>query len=91
MNRSEVVAEVAKRSGLAESQVDLVVKTFTETVIEALGRGETVTIRRFGRFEARVRRAMTRPHPKTQEPVEIPERVGVKFLASELLTEELNK
>ena len=90
MNRSEVVAEVAARAVLPAPKVDRVLKEFTDLVTEKLVQGESVTIRRFGRFEARVRRAMTRPHPKTHESIQIPERVTAKFLPSDLLEEELN-
>lgn len=90
MNRSELIAQTSDRTGRNLDDVDKVVSTFFDLCTEALTLGEPVNVRRFGKFEPRLRRAMVKPNPKTGEPMDIPERLSVAFLPSELLKDRLN-
>ena len=90
MNRSEVIAQTAERLSKPVETVEAVVSVFFDVCAEALAQGEPVNVRRFGKFEPRLRRAMTKPNPKTGEPMNIAERLSVAFLPSELLKAALN-
>lgn len=90
MNRSELITTTADRLGKPAEVVEAVVTTFFELCASVLAEGEPVNVRRFGKFEPRLRRAMTKPNPKTGEPMNIPERLSVAFLPSELLKGRLN-
>lgn len=91
MNRSQAIASAAKRCRLTQEQVETAVSNFLEVCTEALVQGEKVAIRRFGNFEPRLRRAMTKPNPKTGEMMEIPQRMSVAFLPSDTLKDRINE
>jgi nucleoid DNA-binding protein len=90
VNRSEVIAKAAEEAGVDAAVVEKVVTTFFEIISETLSNGDPVNVRRFGKFEPRLRRAMTKPNPRSGEPMEIPERLSVVFLPSEILKGRLN-
>lgn len=90
MNRSEVIAATAENLGQSVETVEKVVTEFFDRCTAALADGEPVAVRRFGKFEPRLRRAMEKPNPKTGETMRIPERLSVAFLPSDLLKERLN-
>ncbi len=55
MNKSELVDAIAQQTSLTKKDIDTVVSTFTETVMDAIASGEKVTLVGFGTFEARGR------------------------------------
>ncbi len=65
MTKSQLVAAAAVRAGLPESQAARVLDAAEQLVLEALQRGEKVTIAGFGRFEMRSRGEKTYVNPKT--------------------------
>lgn len=65
MTKSQLVAAVAARTGLPESEAARVMETAEELILEALRRGEKVTIAGFGRFEMRPRSEKAYVNPRT--------------------------
>lgn len=65
MTKSQLVAAVAARTGLPESEAARVMETVEELILEALRRGEKVTIAGFGRFEMRTRSEKAYVNPRT--------------------------
>lgn len=90
MNRSEVITITAQRTEAPEPEVEKIVTAFFEVCTEVLSVGEPVNVRRFGKFEPRLRRAQRKPNPKSGELMEIPERISATFLPSDILKERLN-
>ncbi len=77
MTRSQLIAKIARQTGLPVSQVENVVTTMVEDIIESLQQGEKVTIAGFGRFEMRDRKTKAYTNPKTKvssqlQPTSIP-------------------
>ncbi len=77
MTRSQLIAKVARQTGLPVSQVENVLATIIDDVIDSLQQGEKVTIAGFGRFEMRDRKTKAYTNPKTKvssqlEPTSIP-------------------
>ncbi len=77
MTRSQLIAKIARQTGLPVSQIENVLTTMVDDVIEALGQGEKVTIAGFGRFEMRDRKTKAYTNPKTKvasqlQPTSIP-------------------
>jgi nucleoid DNA-binding protein len=91
MNRSQAVAATANRVGITPEQAEASVSAFLDVLADTLVSGEPVALRRFGKFEPRLRRAMSKPNPGTGELMDIPERLSVAFLPSDLLKNRLNK
>jgi DNA-binding protein HU-beta len=90
MNRSDLIAEIAERQNLPATTVEEVLDAFTSLTLETLQQGEQVAIRSFGKFVPRVRKAVTRMNPRTQEPISVPETRSVGFVPSLKLKERLN-
>ena len=65
MTKSQLVAAVAARTGLPESEAARVMETAEELILEALRRGEKVTIAGFGRFEMGPRSEKAYVNPRT--------------------------
>lgn len=91
MNRSTLIQLTAELTDKSVDEVESVVSTFFEIVTDTLAKGEPVNLRKFGKLEPRLRRAMNKPNPRTGDTMEIPERVSVALLPSDLLKARLNE
>lgn len=85
MNKSELVKSIAKKSGLTETQANDAFKALTETVSEALGKGEDVTLVGFGTFKVTERKAKKGRNPATGETIQIPAKKAPVFKAGKAL------
>lgn len=85
MNRSDTIAAIAQRSGLAPQVVDQALSALQSVVTEALVKGEKVTIPGFVAFEAVQRSAREGRNPATGEKMQIPARTAVKVSAGQAL------
>ena len=72
MNKTELVALVAEKSGLTKKDAETAVTAVLDTVVEAVTNGEKVQIVGFGTFEQRQRNARTGCDPRTGNTIEIP-------------------
>ena len=61
MTKSQLIAAAAVRTGLPESEAACVLEAAEELILEALRRGEKVTIAGFGRFEPARRKGICEP------------------------------
>ena len=90
MNKSEVVAEVAAKTGdtkkVAEASVDAVVSVIKEALME----GEKVQLVGFGSFEIRERAARKGRNPQTKEELIIPASKAPVFKAGKQLKDLVN-
>lgn len=71
MNKTELVAALAEKTGVSKKDTDNTINAFTEVIIEALKRDDKVQIPGFGSFEVRERAARTGRNPHTGEAIEI--------------------
>lgn len=71
MNKSGLVAEVAKRTGASKAEVGRVLEAVMDVIRERVIRGERVALVRFGTFERRRRSRRLARNPRKPE-VEIP-------------------
>lgn len=85
MNKSELVAAVAARSGQTQGDVDETIKALFEVVAEAVGKGEKVQIPGWISFEQTERSARTGRNPQTGETIQIPASKAVKVSAGSKL------
>lgn len=91
MNRGDVVKMVAEGSDLPVAQVDQVLTGLLEAITEGLAAGQTVNIRRFGKWEPRHRNAVVRKNPRTGEAIPVPAKTSVGFIPSGNLKAVLNQ
>lgn len=79
MTKTELIVELADRTGLSKVDAEKVLKAFIETVEDTLVKGEKLQLTGFGTFEVIERAAREGRNPKTGEPMSIPETKSPKF------------
>ena len=72
MNKTELVAAVAEKTGLQKKDADKAVSAVFDTIVETLAKGDKVQLASFGIFEVRERKARVGRNPRTKEPIDIP-------------------
>lgn len=86
MNKTELIAVMANRANVTQKVAEDVLKAFTDTVSETLGRrGEKVVVTGFGTFEVRHRVQRTGKNPRTGEVITVPAQKTPAFRAGKLL------
>ena len=81
VNRTELVAEIAKKAGLSKTEADGALSAFQEILIDSLKKGETVKVTGLMNVERVSRAARTGRNPRTGEEIKIPAGYGVKISA----------
>jgi integration host factor subunit beta len=71
MNRTDLVAALAKESDLSKTKAEAVVELFFEAMADALARGDRVEIRGFCSFFTKDYKGYTGRNPKTGEFVQV--------------------
>ncbi len=91
MNKTELTAAVAEKTGLAKTDAAKALNAFFETVTETLGKGEAVQIIGFGTFEVSEYSARTGRNPQTGETLTIAAGKRPKFVAGAALKAAVSK
>jgi DNA-binding protein HU-beta len=79
MTKTDLVKEVAKKSKIAQKDVEHVLNSFFDTVKHTVKKGEKVAVIGFGNFEARQRAQRTGVNPKTRKKMIIPAKMVPVF------------
>ena len=72
MNKGELVAAMASKSGLSRKNCEAALDAFVAATGDALKNGDKVHLVGFGTFEVKERAARTGRNPRTMAPVAIP-------------------
>ena len=72
MNKTELIAEIAGKTGLSKKDAEKALAATIETVIDTINKGDKVQLVGFGSFELKCREARMGRNPKTKEAIEIP-------------------
>lgn len=91
MNKTELVAVVAEKSGLTKKDAEAAVSATLDAVVEAIANGEKVQLIGFGTFEQRQRNARTGCDPRTGNTIEIPASKVPAFKAGQAFKKAVNK
>ena len=91
MNKTELVAIAAEKSGLSKKDAERVVSAAFETITAQLVKGEKVQISGFGIFEVKEREARVGRNPRTKESIQIPASRVPAFKASKTLKDTVSK
>ena len=67
MNKTELIAEVAKKCGMSKKDAEKALKAFTDVVAEQMKNGEKVQLVGFGPFETSERAAREGRNPQNPE------------------------
>ena len=90
MNKSDLVAAIAAKTGDTKKGVEASVNAFVDVVTEALVKGDKVQLVGFGSFEVRKRAARKGRNPQTKEEIKIPASKAPVFKAGKALKERVN-
>ena len=91
MNKAELVAAVAAKTGDTKKAAEASVDAFVSVIKESLKKGEKVQLVGFGSFEVRKRAARKGRNPQTKEEIKIPASKAPVFKAGKQLKELVNK
>ena len=91
MIRSELIQIIADENPhLYQRDVERIVNTVFEEIVEAMARGDRVELRGFGAFSVKARDARTGRNPRTGEAVDVEAKAVPFFKTGKLLREKLN-
>ena len=91
MIRSELIAKISEENPhLFQRDVEKIVNTIFEEIIEAMARGDRVELRGFGTFSVKRRDARNGRNPRTGEAVEVEQKHVPFFKTGKQLRDRLN-
>ena len=90
MNKAELVAAVAAKTGDTKKNPEEVVNAFVDVVTASLKKGEKVQLVGFGSFEVKKRAARKGRNPQTGEEIKIPASKAPAFKAGKALKDAVN-
>ena len=91
MNKTELIAAIAEKSGLSKKDSEAAVVATIAAITEALKAEDKVQIVGFGSFEVKERQARTGRNPRTGEVVEIAASKAPVFKAGKALKDTVAK
>ena len=91
MNKTELISEIAGKSGLSKKDAEKALAAVVDAVTEAVKKGDKVQLVGFGGFETKSREARMGRNPKTRETIEIPATTVPVFKAGKALKDKVAK
>ena len=91
MNKSELIAAIAAKTGETKKSAEAALNAFTEVITDTLVKGDKVQLVGFGSFEVRKRAARKGRNPQTKEEIKIPASKAPVFKAGKALKDLVNK
>ena len=90
VTKSELIEEIAQRTGLTKSRAEMVVGTVFDSMVDAMARGEGIEIRGFGSFTVRQYKAYEGRNPRTGAAVHVAPKKLPFFKVGKELRERVN-
>lgn len=90
MNKTDLISEVALRTGMTKKDIEKVVNAFFSTIEGTLKTGDKVQLIGFGTFEVRDRQARKGRNPQTGEEISIPAARVPAFKAGKALKDAVD-
>ena len=91
MNKTELIAAVAEKTGLTKKDAERVINATFETITASLVKGDKVQVSGFGGFEVKAREARVGRNPRTKETIQIPATRLPAFKAAKALKDVIAK
>lgn len=89
ITKRDIVMKIAEETGLKQIHVKKVVQETFDKIIDALNQGQTIELRNFGVFKARVRKGRMGRNPRTGTQVPIPDKKVVTFRPGLIMKEKV--
>lgn len=91
MNKTEFVKHIAEQHKCTQIEAEKTIDIFTSSVIEALGKGNEISLVGFGNFSVSKVAARSGRNPRTGEALEIAAYNQPKFKAGQKLKDAVNQ
>ena len=91
MNKTELIAEVAKKAALSKKDAEKALNATIETIADTLAAEGKVQLVGFGSFETKTRAAHMGRNPRTNETMEFPAKTIPVFKAGKALKDKVAK
>ena len=91
MNKTELIAAIATKSGLSKKDAEKALSATLDAVSEALAAGDKVQLVGFGSFETKERNARVGRNPRTKEEIQIPASRVASFKVGKALKDAIAK
>ena len=91
MNKAELVAAVAEKSGFSKKDSEKAINAAFETISAALVKGDKIQLVGFGSFETKERNARIGRNPRTKKEIQIPASRVPTFKAGKALKDVVAK
>ena len=91
MNKTELIAAVAEKTGMTKKDAERVINATVETITSSLVADDKVQVSGFGNFEVKAREARVGRNPRTKETIEIPATRLPAFKAAKALKDAVAK
>ena len=91
MNKTELIAAVAEKTGMTKKDAERVINATFETIAAGLAKGDKVAVSGFGNFEVKAREARVGRNPRTKETIQIPATKLPAFKAAKALKDAVAK
>ena len=91
MNKAEIIAAIAAKTGETKKSAEETLNAFISVVTDSLKKGDKVQLVGFGSFEVRKRAARKGRNPQTKEEIKIPASKAPVFKAGKALKDLVNK
>ena len=91
MNKTELIAAVAAKTGITKKDAESIVSATFDTIAQELKKGEKIQVSGFGIFEVKEREARVGRNPRTKEAIQIPATKTPAFKASKTLKDAVAK
>ena len=90
MNKTDLIASIAGKSGLSKKDSEKALRAFEEAVTDELAKGGKVQLVGFGTFDVAARAARVGRNPQTNEPINIPASKAPRFKVGKALKDAVN-
>lgn len=91
MNKTELIAAVAEKTGMSKKDADAAVSAVIDTIVAEVAKEEKVQIVGFGTFEVRSRSERQGRDPRTNSPITIPASKVPAFKAGKAFKDAMTK
>ena len=91
MNKAELIAAIAAKTGETKKSAEETVNAFVDVVTDSLKKGDKVQLVGIGSFEVRKRAARKGRNPQTKEEIKIPASKAPVFKAGKALKDLVNQ
>ena len=87
MNKKELIGKIAEAANLKKADAERALKAFEDAVIDAVKKGDKVTLVGFGTFSVSERKARKGRNPQTGAEITIPAKKSPKFVPGKIFKE----